>query len=215
MPLMPEKGTHNSRKIPSQDRSRKKVEAIYEAAAEIFVNTGYADTVIEHIAEKAGVSIGTLYNYFSGKEAILNGLWERHNKEMRTIIQKVDRDIRKKGFLDRDIVPVLLTLVLELVSYDRLHNRLFISQIGLPETIIKKRRKLGLYIESKMEAIFRDFANVRIRNQKIGVHILWATVQAVLHDYILSVSNEVKPEEFIDELGDMMGRYVFADETNE
>ncbi|MBN1364490.1 MAG: TetR/AcrR family transcriptional regulator [Syntrophaceae bacterium] len=213
---MPEKGIRNSRKIPSQDRSRKKVEAIYNAAAEIFVNTGYAETIIDQIAERAGVSIGTLYNYFSGKEAILNGLWERHDKEMRIIIQKVDRDIRRNGLLDRNIIPVLLNLVLELVSYKRLHNRLFISQIGLPETVVKKRRKLGLYTEAKMEAVFRDFANVRIRNQKIGVHILWATIQAVFHDYILSVSSsEIKPEDLIDELGDMMGRYVFADEKKE
>lgn len=210
---MPRKAKLDSRKVPSQERSRKTMAAIYEAAADIFVNTGYAETIIDQIAERAEVSIGTLYNYFSGKEAILNGLWERHNKEIKAIVRKVDRDIRRKGFIDRDIIPVLLDLVLELVSYERLHNRLFISQIGLPETIIKKRRALGLYTESKMEAVFRDFANVRIRNRKIGVHILWATVQAVFHDYILSVSNEIKPEELIDEMSDMMGRYVFADDA--
>lgn len=203
------------RKIPSQERSRKTVMAIYEAATDVFVTTGYTEATTDQIAEKAGVSIGTLYNYFPGKEAILYGLWEKYEKEIKAITDQVDQDIRKQGSFDRSIIPVLLNLALELVSYEKVKNRLFISQIGLPETIIQKRRELGLYMESVMEAVFRDFASVRVRNPKIGVHIIWATVQAVFHDYIISVSNEIKPEDFIEELGDMMGRYIFTDEIQE
>ena len=210
---MPEKKMLEPRKQPSQERSRKTIAAIFDAATRVFVSVGYAEATTDQIAKKAGVSIGTLYNYFPGKEAILYGLWEQHVQEIKTIVQEVDISIRQQGFVNRDIVQTLLSIVLELISYDRLQNRIFISQIGLPEIIIKKRRELGLYIESAMEAIFRDFANVRIRNPKIGVHIIWATVQAVFHDYILSVSDEIKPEELIDELGDMMSRYVFADEA--
>jgi AcrR family transcriptional regulator len=201
------------RKMPSQERSRKTMAAIYEAAANIFASSGYAETTTDQIAQRAGVSIGTLYNYFSSKESILYGLWEKHVQEIKAIVQQVDQDIRKQGFVDRNIIPILLHLVLELISYERLQNRLFVSPIGLPEGILQKRRELGLYIESAMESIFRDFANVRIRNPKIGVHILLATVQAVIHDYVLSNSEEIKPEALIDELGDMMGRYVFTDET--
>lgn len=210
---MPGKEMLDLRKMPSQERSRKTMAAIYEAAADIFANTGYVETTTDQIAEKAGVSIGTLYNYFSGKEAILNGLWERYANEIKAIVQKTDQDIRQQGFFDRSTIPILLRIALELVSYEKVQNRLFISQIGLPDTIIQKRRELGLYMESTMEAVFRNFSNVRVRNPQIGVHIIWATVQAVFHDYILSVSNEIKPEELIDELSDMMGRYIFADDA--
>ena len=203
------------RKMPSQERSRKTMAAIYEAATNIFASSGYAEATTDQIAQRAGVSIGTLYNYFPSKESILYGLWEKHVQEIKTIVQHVDQDIRKQGFVDRNIIPILLHLVLELISYERLQNRLFVSPIGLPEGILQKRRELGLYIESAMEAVFRDFANVRIRNPKIGVHILWATVQAVIHDYILSNSEEIKPEELIDELGDMLARYVFADDAEQ
>jgi AcrR family transcriptional regulator len=209
---MPKKESLEPRKIPSQERARKTMAAIYESAAHIFVSVGYAEATTDQIAERAGVSIGTLYNYFSSKEAILYGLWEQHMRDIMTITQKVEQDIRRQGFIDRGIIPILLNIVLELISYDRLQNRLFISPIGLPETIIQKRRELGLYIESTMETVFHDFPNVRIRNPKIGVHIIWATVQAVMHDYILSVSDEIKSEILIDELGDMMNRYVFIDE---
>jgi AcrR family transcriptional regulator len=210
---MPEKELLEPRKMPSQERSRKTMAAIYEAATDVFVNTGYTEATTDQIAEKAGVSIGTLYNYFPGKEAILYGLWEKYVQEIKAITQQADQDIRKHGFFDRRTIPILLRIALELVSYEKVQNRLFISQIGLPDVIIQKRRELGLYMESTMEAAFRDFTNVRVKNPKIGVHIIWATVQAVFHDYILSVSDEIKSEELIDELSDMMSRYIFTDEA--
>lgn len=200
------------RKIPSQKRSRETVAAIYEAAIHIFTEIGFAESTTEHIAERAGVSIGTLYNYFLNKEAILHGLWEKYEQDIRLVTQTADKLIRDQGYFDRRILPILMNIALDLVSHDKLQNRLFISQIGLPEVIIQKRRALGIYMESVMEAILRDFSNVRIKNPKIGVHIVWTTVQAVFHDYILSVSDEIKPEEFMAELGDMMGRYIFVDD---
>jgi len=208
---MREKELLEPRKIPSQERSRKTMAAIYEAATDIFVNTGYAETTTDQIAEKAGVSIGTLYNYFPGKEAILYGLWEKYMQEIKAITQQTEQNIRKQSFFDRSTVPILLNIALELVSYENVQNRLFVSPIGLPEAILQKRRELGLYMESTMEAVFHDFANVRVKNPKIGVHIIWATVQAVFHDYILSVSDEIKPEDLIAELSDMLSRYIFDD----
>ena len=45
--------------------------AIYQAATQIFSKEGYDGTTTDLIAERAGVSIGTLYQYFSSKDAIL------------------------------------------------------------------------------------------------------------------------------------------------
>jgi len=212
---MSEKEMLEPRTMPSQERARRTVAAIYDAAAHVFTEIGYAEATTDQIAERAGISIGTLYHYFSGKEAILYGLWERYMDEIKTIVRQVDQDIRRQGFLDRGIIPILLHLALELVSYDNVQNRLFVSPIGLPDTILQKRRELGLYIESAVEAIFRDVANVRLLNPKIGVHIIWATVQAVIHDYILLATDEISQQDLIDELSDMLSRYVFTDDAEE
>ncbi len=212
---MPGKEFLEPRKMPSQARSRKTVAAIYDAAAHVFADVGYADATTDQIAERAGISIGTLYNYFSGKEAVLYGLWEQHENEIKTIVQQVDKDIRRQGLVDRGIVLILVHLLFELVSYEKVQNRLFVSPVGLPDTILQKRRELGLYIESTMEAVFHDFANVRIANPKIGVHIIWAITQAVVHDYVLLSSHAIDKEDLIAELSDMMSRYVFADDEEE
>jgi len=209
---MPRKKLLEPRKMPSQGRSRATVTAIYQAAAQVFSDIGYAAATTDGIAERAGVSIGTLYQYFPGKEAILYGLWKQHVHEIKAAAKQISDEIKQRGCIDRGIAPVLLRLIWEQNRYDRAQHRLFIGQMGLPEDIIQKHRELGGYIESTMEEIFHTSDNVRIRNRKIGAHIIWETVRAVIHDYILSGEVEYEPEAFIEELADMLNRYVFSDE---
>jgi AcrR family transcriptional regulator len=65
------------RKRPLQARSKQTVEWIVEAAARVFRAEGF-DATTNRIAELAGVSVGTLYEYFPNKEALLATLAERH-----------------------------------------------------------------------------------------------------------------------------------------
>ncbi len=58
------------RKQPLQDRSAKTVEAIVEAAIRILRQGGWAHLTTTRVAEKAGVSVGSLYQYFPNREAI-------------------------------------------------------------------------------------------------------------------------------------------------
>jgi len=66
------------RKTPRQERSRLTVDAILMAAAHILKTEGPERATTNRIAEKAGVSIGSLYQYFPNKEAIVALLRERH-----------------------------------------------------------------------------------------------------------------------------------------
>lgn len=72
----------NPRKAPEQDRSRATVDAILEAAARILVKGGYDAFTTNRVAEKAGVSIGSLYQYFPNKDALLVELSRRHMLEI-------------------------------------------------------------------------------------------------------------------------------------
>ena len=64
------------------------MEAVLEAAAQVFEAYGYAAGTTNRIAERAGVSIGTLYQYFPSKEALVVALLERH-------IQETQRQMRE------------------------------------------------------------------------------------------------------------------------
>ncbi|MCY3811062.1 MAG: TetR/AcrR family transcriptional regulator [Gammaproteobacteria bacterium] len=68
------------RKRPKQSRAKATVTAILDAAARILTESGYAAASTNRIAERAGVSIGSLYEYFPGKEAIFAELRRREGQ---------------------------------------------------------------------------------------------------------------------------------------
>ncbi len=62
---------YEPKKVPKQARSKATFDAIVEAGARLLVERGYAGVTTNHVAETAGVSIGSLYEYFGDKEAVV------------------------------------------------------------------------------------------------------------------------------------------------
>ncbi|WP_035054381.1 TetR/AcrR family transcriptional regulator [Andreprevotia chitinilytica] len=88
----------NMRKQPSQDRAQRTIETIFEATAQIVEEQGESSLTTNKIAQKAGFSIGTLYQYFPTKEAILLALINRsRRKAMDEIQQMLERAVREKA----------------------------------------------------------------------------------------------------------------------
>lgn len=72
-----EQVTSAARKIPRQRRSRATVAAIHEACAQVLVAEGYEAATTTRVAARAGVSIGSLYQYFPNREALIAALVAR------------------------------------------------------------------------------------------------------------------------------------------
>ena len=77
------------RKLASQDRSRATVDALVEATARILVKDGFDKASTNRIAEAAGVSVGSLYQYFPGKEALVAAVMERHQRDLTAVVSTV------------------------------------------------------------------------------------------------------------------------------
>src|SRR5262245_23308252 len=65
------------KKRPGQTRSRQTFDALVEACTGLLPERGYAGTTTNHIAERAGVNVASLYEYFPGKDAIVAQVAER------------------------------------------------------------------------------------------------------------------------------------------
>jgi AcrR family transcriptional regulator len=76
------------RKDASQERSRATVDALIEATARILVREGFDKASTNRIAEVAGVSVGSLYQYFPSKEALVTAVIERHQQEILQTVRK-------------------------------------------------------------------------------------------------------------------------------
>src|SRR5262245_41962369 len=77
--------SHAARKPATQARSRATVEALVEATARILVREGFDKASTNRIAEAAGVSVGSLYQYFPGKEALVAAVIVRHGQGLMAI----------------------------------------------------------------------------------------------------------------------------------
>jgi AcrR family transcriptional regulator len=74
---MQRKPETSQRKSPRQERSRATLDAIVTAAAQVLEASGYEGATTARVAELAGVSIGSLYQYFPNKEALISAVAER------------------------------------------------------------------------------------------------------------------------------------------
>ncbi|WP_019528272.1 TetR/AcrR family transcriptional regulator [Dasania marina] len=102
---------YKPRKIPKQGRALHTVDSIIEATQKILSNQGYESASTNYIAEVAGVSIGSLYQYFPSKEAIMASLVEK------TVVEAAER-IREEllscmGLPLEESTPRLVRVILE------------------------------------------------------------------------------------------------------
>jgi AcrR family transcriptional regulator len=85
----------SSRKQPKQARSTDLVAMILQAAAQVLANDGASRFTTARVAEKAGVSVGSLYQYFPNKAAILFRLqsdeWRQTSDLLRVILEDVQK----------------------------------------------------------------------------------------------------------------------------
>jgi AcrR family transcriptional regulator len=85
------------RKAPVQSRSQATVQAILEAAARVLARQSLPGFNTNRVAEVAGVSIGTLYQYFPNKEALVGALIEREQAALADAVQQAVDDSAGKS----------------------------------------------------------------------------------------------------------------------
>lgn len=73
-------------RAPRQARGQQRVEAILDAAAAAFLEVGVAEASVHDIARRARSSVGSLYHFFSGKDALVAALLRRYEARFREIV---------------------------------------------------------------------------------------------------------------------------------
>jgi AcrR family transcriptional regulator len=80
-------GSLKPRKQPVQARSEATVHAIFEASIQVLLSAGYRKLTTTSVAKRAGVSVGTLYQYFPNRQALIRAVLERYLAEMSALIE--------------------------------------------------------------------------------------------------------------------------------
>src|SRR3569832_52880 len=104
----------NPRKDAAQERSRATVDALVEATARILVREGFDKASTNRIADLAGVSIGSLYQYYPSKEALVAAVIERHNREIMQVVRAALAEVA-----GQPLEPATRTLVASAIDAHR------------------------------------------------------------------------------------------------
>ena len=216
---MPRRPRTIPRKAPRQGRSQATVQAILDATARILVAGGYDRASTNRIALAAGVSIGSLYQYFPSKEALVASLVERHIDQMTAVIHKKLAELEHADITTaaREIVGAMLDAHL----VDPKLHKVLMEQV--PRT---GRLEKVLGVEQQIEALVKMYlyaraakGEIRCKNLDVAAFVLCNTVEGVTHAAMLqhtvrsagaNALAALPRDALVAELSDMLVRYVKA-----
>lgn len=119
------------RKRPQQERSRALVQAIVEAGARILGTQGWARFTTNAVAEAAGVSVGSLYQYFPNKQALVEAIRDRHLQDCLSAVRA-----RRGLFAEQPLRDVVQSLVDGMVAAHAEHpglHRVLLEELPIEE----------------------------------------------------------------------------------
>jgi AcrR family transcriptional regulator len=196
------------RKEASQERSRATVDALVAATARILVREGFDKASTNRIAEVAGVSVGSLYQYFPGKEALVAAVIERHQQE---IIQLVRGELAKVA--DRPIAQGLRTLVAAGVKAHRLDPKLHrvlaeqIPRVGKLEKVETFNRANYALFRAYLESHRKE---IRATDLELAAFVCVTSIEALTHTAVLhhDVVSDKATQALVDEATRLVVGYL-------
>jgi AcrR family transcriptional regulator len=206
---MAQKPQTNPRKSASQARSRATVDALLEATTRVLLKEGYDRASTNRIAEVAGVSIGSLYQYFPSKEALVAAVIDRHTQEI--------SEVTRKTLVKAATLPIEAA-AREFVSVaieghrvnPKLHGVLAeqIPRVGRLENIEANVRQGYALVRSYLEA-HRD--EIDVADLDLAAFVLVTVVEALTHAAVLRRPDILSDENaglFVDDVTRLVVSYL-------
>ncbi len=200
---MPEVDMVEPRKSPKQARSRAVVEALIEATARVLVEDGYDRASTNRIAKVAGVSVGSLYQYFPNKEALVLAVVDRHLERVATLMGGLAQELADAPLEEAVTATIEALIATHQVDSD-LHIALEQQVHHLAHPRFRQvRAGTTALLAGWLAARSDDIAPERAEAAAFVLHI---AVKSVTHE--LLVDEHCVPEDVMEELTAMVLRYL-------
>ena len=199
------------RKSPKQARSKATVEAILEATARVLVDDGFDRATTNRIAEVAGVSVGSLYQYFPNKRALVRALLDRHHAEAVAMLPP--------GLADGAPTPLRKRIRLAVDWWLAAHAQdpalhAVLSDVGREIYGPEHVRHLEKLYHRRLRGILANHADeVAPTNLDIAAFILAQTLEALTHGAVVHHPELLANEELADEMTALITGYLCREDA--
>lgn len=198
--------------MPKQARSRASYEAVLDGAIRVFDQEGQENATTTRIAEVAGVSVGTLYQYFESRDAIVDALQDR---EFRRAEEMLTGLLRSTFSSERELARAVVSGLLSLYrAAPGLHRILAIEGLRIAPT-----EHVQAYDHRIVETLRSFFAITGFRigrtNHHAAAFVLYHSVRATLLAAIMEDTLALSDQILTDEVSELIVSYLLAAKNEE
>lgn len=196
------------RKSATQKRSKAMVETLLDATARVLVREGYDRASTNRIAAIAGVSVGSLYQYFPNKEALVAALVARHNREILQLIREALKEVASSDL--RTAMRALVKAAVDAHLVDSALHRIFADQVprmGQLAKIGALQREAFLLMRGYLEERRNETS---VQDLDSATFICVTTVEALTHEFVINKPDMLEEgrDRFIDEVTRLLMGYL-------
>lgn len=200
-----------ARKQPRQARSQATVEAILVAAARVLEAEGVRAFTTNRVAEVAGVSVGSLYQYFPNKEALIVALHDRHARAMHEVIGTTLAD-GGQTTLRASVGAIVHAMLAAHRTEPELHRALEHEYALLDGPLSTTDADVDFYRE--LRRLLRCHAGeVRVADRELAVYVVAHMVHALVHAAVLEPPRRKRRDALEGAIVDAVTAYLTASST--
>lgn len=194
------------KKSPQQERSKTTVEAIFGAVTRILDKEGSVGLTTNKIAEVAGISVGSLYQYFKNKESIFEAILLRMTeKNLDTFERLISQHPEEMGI--RDLIKLVVqSQYANIESMGAVSSTLlqYAPQVLSPNHFKKADERIVKFL---MEKVSERKIKIRPQDPEVAFYICSQSVRSVIFMSFLHRKKEER-QKIVDELIDMLALYM-------
>ena len=192
------------RKSPQQERSAALMDALVEATARVLAADGYRGATTKRIAAVAGVSVGSLYQYFPGKEALVFAVAQRHFDAVMQALARVSLAP------DQPLGHAVRAFVAGMIEGHQLdadlHRALTEQMLRLGPAPFQETQARAVGMVRGLLALRAD--EVRVGEPDMAAWLLVTTVEGAVHAALMGGDGRLADPRFEVELTALVCRYL-------
>jgi len=185
------RGLLKPRKQPVQARSEATVSALFEASIQVLLAVGYRKLTTTRVAERAGVSVGTLYQYFPNRQALIISVIKRYLEDVISAVERGCQDLNGRSLdeLATGLVDVFIAAKWKRFDVSRaMHEPL--ADVGGAELV----RVAGMRTAGSIAGILKSCRDASFHDEHLLALLIVMACSSLLQTAIADKRNALEME---------------------